>query len=537
MATQIDAAHPQPGGSPVREMTSDSVLGLVIRYLGLAALNALALIFIYAFLRDDNFNLALVFFVITALADIIYLVPRFSPVRWVAPGFLIAILFVIYPILYTVLTAFTNYEDGHMLTKGQTISLLERQQFVPDDAQTYSWEVYVNEAGEYALWLSGNDADGNAVAAFAPAGEAIQDLETPPAELPETYNDYRLLSRAERTRALAALSSATFGTGDDIATIANGRQVVRPLAQRYVYDSQQNLILDQQTNTIYRANDRLGLFIPEDGTAQQALVPGYRVNIGFANFQRLFATPALLEPLFDISIWTVTYAVASVFLSFAFGLMMAMILDHPFVPFPKFWRSLIFIPYAIPGVISILIWGGLLNQTVGVVTNTIADLTGVRIPWFTNPWTAKFAILLVDMWLGYPYMMLVCSGALKAIPSEIYEAAAVDGAKPWHTFWRITLPMLLVSVGPLLIAAFTFNFNNYLLIELLSQGDPPMAGTVTPAGHTDILISYTYNLAFGVEADYGYAAAITLMIFVVMVAIALFNYRFVARWERIGENV
>jgi ABC-type sugar transport system permease subunit len=510
---------------------------LIVRILGLAAFNALALIFIYAFLRDDNLNLAAVFFIITLLANIIVIVPRLWPVRWIAPGLLLAILFVIYPIVYTVVTGFTNYGDGHMLTKGQTISLLGRQQFIPKDAQTYSWSVYQNSAGSFALWLSTTDATGNPVAAFAPVGAAIAEVAMPPAEPPPEYAGYRLLNRAEQTRSLSALQGAVFGVDNDTAAILSSRQAARPLAQRYVYDATTNSLLDQETNTQYFADDTRGLFIPAGGTAEDALVPGYRVNIGLANFARLFSNPALLTPLVDISVWTVTYAIVSVILSFAFGLLMAVVLDHPFVPFASLWRSLIFIPYAIPAVISILIWGGLLNQTVGIVTNAIAELTGYRIPWFTDPWAAKAAILLVDVWLGYPYMMLVCSGALKAIPSEMYEAAAVDGAKPWHSFWKITLPMLLISIGPLLIASFTFTFNNYLLIELLTKGNPPMPGITTTAGYTDILISYTYNLAFGVNADYGYASAITLIIFLVMVAIALFNYRFVARWEGVSENV
>jgi ABC-type sugar transport system permease subunit len=136
-------------------------------------------------------------------------------------------------------------------------------------------------------------------------------------------------------------------------------------------------------------------------------------------------------------------------------------------------------------------------------------------------------------------MMLVCSGALQAIPSEVYEAAAVDGAKPWQRFWQITLPLLLVSVGPLLIASFTFNFNNYLLIEALTGADAPsIPNSPVPARYTDILISYTYNIAFGNRgADYGYASALTIVIFVIVASVTLMQYRFTKTWETVGENV
>jgi ABC-type sugar transport system permease subunit len=181
----------------------------------------------------------------------------------------------------------------------------------------------------------------------------------------------------------------------------------------------------------------------------------------------------------------------------------------------------------------------MLNQNLGIITNTIADTFGVRIPWFTDDVWAKVAIILVNLWLGYPYMMLVCSGALQAIPSDVYEAAAVDGATPGQRFWKITLPLLLVTVGPLLIASFVFNFNNYLIIELLTQGDPQMPNTPTPAGATDILISYTYGLAFGSNrgADYGYASAITIIIFLIVAAATMLQYRFTRSWEEVGENV
>jgi ABC-type sugar transport system permease subunit len=135
-------------------------------------------------------------------------------------------------------------------------------------------------------------------------------------------------------------------------------------------------------------------------------------------------------------------------------------------------------------------------------------------------------------------MMLICSGALQSIPSEVYEAASVDGASPWQKFWGITLPLLLVAVGPLLIGSFVYNFNNYLLITALTQGNPPINGSPIPGvGYTDILISYVYKSAFSNQADYGYASAITIIIFLMVAAITLVQYRFTRTWEQVGENV
>ena len=539
MTTNRQQVDPPSGGQVSSLDGNVNIVSLSLRYLGLAVLNALALVIIYAFLDDENLGLALVILVITIFANVVIFVPRLYPIRWMAPGLMLMTLFVLYPVFYTVATAFTNYGDSHLLTKNQAIVLIEQRQFVPEDAQTYSWELYQNETGDYALWLTTQDADNNLVVAFASINEPIEAIESPPTEPPESYQEYKRLGAGERMQALVELQDTVFGTGDDTAAIAGRRLAARPLRQRYVYDTEQDAFLDRQTDTLYFADNDIGFFIPDGGTSDDAFVPGFRVSVGLDNFVQLYEDRTLLEPLVNVFIWTIVFSLLSVLTTFSFGLLMAMVLDHPFVPYQKLWRSIIFIPFAIPGVISILVWRGMLNQNLGIITNAYFDLFGYRIPWFTDPWMAKVAILLVNLWLGYPYMMLICSGALKAIPSDIYEAAAVDGAKPGQTFRQITLPMLLVSVGPLLIASFTFNFNNYILIEALTQGRPPIPGTLTPAGHTDILISYTYNLAFGSNqgANYGYAAAITIVIFAIVGLLTLFNYRYVAKWERVGENV
>src|SRR4030065_2655291 len=135
--------------------------------------------------------------------------------------------------------------------------------------------------------------------------------------------------------------------------------------------------------------------------------------------------------------------------------------------------------------------------------------------------------------------MLICSGALQSIPPDIYEPDIVHGARPWEKVKSITLPLVLVAVGPLLIASFTFNFNNFNLIYLFNAGGPPIPGSPTPAGYTDILISYVYNLAFSGSTgiNYGFAASITIIIFFIVGTITLFQFRYTRMWEEVSENV
>jgi arabinogalactan oligomer / maltooligosaccharide transport system permease protein len=524
--------------SPPKRVSSDirpNPIWTFLTYAGLVLFDALGLVFILGFISDDNLAMAAVFTVIVIGVNIITFVPALYPLRWMVPGLAMVTLLVIYPILYTVTTSLTNYSDGHLLTKQQVVSLLRKQKYIPPDAANYDWEGYILEGGTgYALWLT-REVDGALEVAFAPEGQPIQAVENPPAEPPDAYNGYRKLERSERAKLLT--SNAVFGSGEDTAQIASRSNAARPLKPRFSFDANTDTLTNLETGDAYKADNKQGFFF--NTKTNEQLAPGFRVTVGLDNFSRLVNDPGLRGPLIQIFTWTVVFALLSVLTTFTVGLFMAMVLNDPGIVGRKIIRSLLIIPYAMPGVIGIMVWRGMLNQNLGIITNTIADTFGVRIPWFTDATWAKVAIILVNLWLGYPYMMLVCSGALQAIPSDVYEAAAVDGANPRQRFWQITLPLLLITVGPLLIASFVFNFNNYLMIELLTQGDPQMPNTPTPAGATDILISYTYGLAFGSNrgADYGYASAITIIIFLIVAAVTVVQYRFTRSWEEVGENV
>ena len=257
-----------------------------------------------------------------------------------------------------------------------------------------------------------------------------------------------------------------------------------------------------------------------------------------ANFKRFFTSFAINGPLVRIIIWTFAFAFFSLLLNFALGLLIAVIYNDPKFPLRKLIRTLLIIPYTVPALLTILVWRGMLNPELGVITRILESLFSWAPPWTTNQWWAKAAVLLINLWLSYPYFMLISSGSLQSIPEDYYAAAQVDGANKWQQFWQITLPLLLVAVGPLLLSSFVFNFNNFNLIYIFNAGGPPMAEDLI-AGHTDILISYVYNLAFsgGTGIDYGYAAAITIIIFFIVGTITLLQFRFTRMWEEVSENV
>ena len=230
----------------------------------------------------------------------------------------------------------------------------------------------------------------------------------------------------------------------------------------------------------------------------------------------------------------------SVFLTFVLGMFLAIVFDVPEMPLRAPLRSLLLIPYTIPAFVAVPVWVGLLNPQFGVISQFVALFTGGWVPaWFTDPFWARAGILLVQTWLGFPYMFVVVTGALQTLPNDIYEAADLDGANGWQKFQRITLPLLLVTVGPLLVASFAFNFNNFVVISLYNQGGPPMPNVPTPVGYTDILATYTYNIAFGAQGsqNFGYASAITMMIFVILFVITQFQFRYTNMLEERGRNV
>jgi arabinogalactan oligomer/maltooligosaccharide transport system permease protein len=216
-----------------------------------------------------------------------------------------------------------------------------------------------------------------------------------------------------------------------------------------------------------------------------------------------------------------TFAVSVVFLSFAAGLLLAIALDKKGLRFQRLYRSLILIPWAMPGFLTLLVWQGLLNDDFGVVNR----LFHLSIPWLFDANWAKVSCILVSFWMTVPYFFLVSMGALQAIPEELTEAARVDGGGPVQIFRRVTLPLVLVATSPLLIASFAFNFNNFNNIYLLTGGGPTQPSQPV-AGSTDILISYTYKLAIatGKGNNYGLAASVSIIIFFIVAIISAVSF-------------
>jgi len=255
----------------------------------------------------------------------------------------------------------------------------------------------------------------------------------------------------------------------------------------------------------------------------------YRVNayrfIGFKNFVYIFKNAS--QALWPVFVWNVVFAAFTVLSTALVGLLLGVLLNNKDLKLRNFYRTLLIISWALPGVITIQMWVALLNKQFGAINRLLGLLGVYPIPWLLDPLWAKVSVLLVNLWLGFPYMMTATLGALSTIPDELYEAAKVDGANAAGAFQHITLPLLRVAFVPILLASFAFNFNNFNVIYLLTGGGPATEGRLSTAQATDILISWAYKTAFRAEGQsaYGLGAAISLVIFVLTVGISLVNFR------------
>jgi len=345
--------------------------------------------------------------------------------------------------------------------------------------------------------------------------------------------NYEHLDRAQLFKNLSVLQNLEFFWNDNILKMKSISKFSL-YRQQYKYVKAEDKIIDLKNNISYLSKE--GSFTSPEG---ETLLPGYRANLGWENYLTLFTDSRVSGPFLRVFIWTFEWAILSVLTTFVLGLFLAILLNDKTLKFRKFYRVILILPYALPAFISVLIWRGLLNTEVGVINQILNTLSLQSIPWLQSVFWSRFALVVINLWLGFPYMMLISLGSLQSISGELYEAASIDGASAWQRFKFITLPLILVSLGPLLISSFAFNFNNFNVIYLFNEGGPPIVGAQTPAGGTDILISYTYRLSFesGRGADFGLASTVSIIIFMITAVITWFNFKYTGALEEVKENV
>ena len=499
---------------------------LILKYVLLALLDAVALWSLTILLGRGSTTPAIVLGVAVAVLNVLYLTKRAVPAKYIVPGTITMLAFSVIPIVYTVYIAFTNYSNGHVYDKAAAIERITTDGYT--DIQDYLLALARDDKGELVYLLAKQNIDtGMIEESLIGRPTGIEPLPQPLVFDEENFvlvvpNGFTAVPDGDPS----VNPDADFfkiNLDDGSYIVADSYTTAWQRKTRYSYDEGKNQILDVENNIAYKDNGR-GSFATDDKTAEVAMLePGWIAPVGFDNFTRVVTDDNIRGPFIRVFIWTVIFALMTVLMTFALGLALALLFNDPTMRGRKIYRSLLVIPYAIPGLLSILVWAGLLNDKFGPINQTF----GWTIPWLQDPTWAKVAVLIVNLWLGFPYMFLVCTGALQSVPNELKEAAQVDGATKRQTLRQVVMPLLLVAVGPLLVSSFAFNFNNFNLIRLLTDGGPALNEAESIAGGTDILISYTYKLAFasGKGNDYGLASAISIAIFMIVGSISFWSFR------------
>ncbi|GAA1161047.1 ABC transporter permease subunit [Nesterenkonia sandarakina] len=494
---------------------------LLLKITVLGLLNAVSVYAAMVLFFNERWIIGTLVVVSGAILTWIYLQRGALPAKYLAPGVVFLLIFQVFVILYSGYVAFTNYGTGHNSTKDHAIHaiMLQTQDRVPD-SPTYPLTV-VESSDELGFAVTTEDGEILIGSADAPL-EAVEGAVVEDGRVVQVP-DHQVLSFADLVERQQELTTLAVPLSDDPnagALRTQDGQRAYVYTSRFVYDESSDTMTNTQTGQTYTDGGE-GAFVTEAG---EELMPGWRVNVGLENFVRAITEESIRGPLLYVTTWTFAFAFLSVASTFILGLFLAIVFNDPRMKSRKYYRLVMILPYAFPGFLSALVWAGMMNQEFGFINNVLFG--GAAIPWLSDPWLAKLSILIVNLWLGFPYMFLVCTGALQSIPEELTEAAQMDGARPFQAFRQIKFPLLLVSIAPLLISSFAFNFNNFNLVYMLTGGGPRDIEAGINVGSTDILISMVYKVAFvGSQSDYGLASAFSILIFFIVGTISVIAFR------------
>lgn len=515
------AGAPTPPDLPGGRFAGNGSLGG--RLVGIALLGLFTALGVWAvpplYVAGNWWGIGLVVAVV-GLVYWVYLSKRTVPAKYLLPGVVFLTAFQVLPVVYTMSTSVTNLSDGHRGDKEQAISSIEAYSVdSPDGAEEYTLTVATTgtpQSGDLVFLLTDGEGD-----AYAGTEEGLTGVDgatvEPSGKISEAFG-YTILTPAEVNARSDELQEFAVPTGEGTGIRSSGLSTAFEGSATRVYDAGCDCVTDTQTGTVYHADNERGAFYDENG---ERLAQGWQVGVGFDNFARFLLDPTFASSFFTILVWNIAFAALVTFLVFVVGLAIALTLHTPRLRGRTVYRVLVVLPYAMSSLAMFLLWRDMFNTDFGLFNRML----GTEVDWLGDAWTARGAVILANVWLGYPYMFLVATGALQAIPRELGQAAQIDGAGPWQAFRHVTLPLLMVAMTPILISAFAFNFNNFNAVWLISRGGPFAPDNPT-AGATDLLITYTYRLAFNeATAQYGYAAALSVMIFLIVSVMSVVGLR------------
>lgn len=551
-------------------------------------------------IQNAYYEMGIVFFALLFLIDFFIFNPRAYPYRYIAPALVLLFILVLYPIYFTVKVAFTNYGTGHYMPRQEAIERLlydPNYTYVIEEKSNSDYKIFVVYDGitptqdfiilfklDEKLYLAekpepirrkGREVLLSESVLYPISDEQVQVYDRTYQLIPWTgqLQDVKIITTENRTY------KAFYSPNDQFLQV-NSPYFKSKIAQSYLYRADfvdfegkryalrvtsggewQFLRIERlyrlgydesfengkiamkmaiyNNKTGNKVIEKEGAFYDRNEENEQIFLLGFIDYVGSKNFVRIVKDPKVSGPFLQIFVWTFLWALLSVVLSLAVGLPFALILNDRKLKGRNVYRTLLIIPWAIPVFISALVWrNGLLNESYGLINKFLLPLFGLNpVRWMNEAFWARIGVLLVNIWLTFPYMMTISLGALQGIPPELYEVAMIDGAGKFKRFTAITFPFIMAVIAPLLVSSFAFSFNNFTIIYLITAGGPPIPGSTTPTGYTDILISYVYKLAFeaGRGQDFGFASAISIMIFFLVGGISFLNFKFSGAFEEVGR--
>jgi len=501
-------------------------IALAIKWV-LIAVALLGIFYIAAKLAQAGNTMAVVIAGLVGMGILaVYATRRAVPLKYLVPGLLLMIAFQLWPVVFTASLSLTNYGDGHLYSKEESVTDIIAQSVreVPNTPR-YKMSVVVKEGaspetGELVLLLTSPDGTmqvGDKSGLKPLPADGVE--KTPVGKITKAPG-YTILTAKQVNARSKDLSALAVPTGDGGGIKPVGLSEAFEGKPTVTYNATADRLTDTSTTppSVYAPKDARWANVADP---TQSFPQGWKEGVGLSNYTRILTDDTIRNGFIKIFIWNMAFAIVSVLSTFLLGMLMALLFNDPKLRGKAIYRSVLILPYALPIFVTALVWKGMFNQDYGIINQTF----GLGVDWLGTEWGAKTAILITNLWLGFPYMFIVCTGALQSIPQDVREAATIDGANAARTLRSIIMPLLLVAVGPLLLASFAFNFNNFGLIYLLTKGGP-FNGADTSIGSSDLLITYAYRLAFsGSAPNYGFAAAVSVVIFAIVAILTIPGFR------------
>ncbi|MBP8127321.1 MAG: maltose ABC transporter permease MalF, partial [Aeromonadaceae bacterium] len=413
-----------------------------------AILNGYAAVMMYA---SGEWVFALLDLVVVSVGLYVFMNKKTYAHRYIFPGVAGMVVFIIFPLAYTIGIAFTNYSGSNLLSVEQARDYHLKKTYKVAGGE-FDFTLLGGDNGQFQLLLTQDDQSfisqpvslmNNKARELASREGRVQSTQQVVELQPFTGE---AASKAAPIRAI--VEHRTHLSDLDLVLPDGGTHLTLSSLRKFAAQKQQytrlmdgavlksgvvikdsNLLRDTQNGQLMLPNGDTGFYqyIDEQGQfVGKGVAPGFVVSVGWKNFARIVTDPGIQSPFLQIFIWTVIFSSCSVAFTLAIGMVLACLVQWESLKGRGFYRVMLILPYAIPAFISILVFKGLFNQNFGEINMFLEAAFGIKPDWYTNPFLAKVMILIVNTWLGYPYMMILCMGLLKAIPEDLYEASAMD---------------------------------------------------------------------------------------------------------------